>query len=89
MNNDQRHEDIRDDHSNKEKEVKIEVDSKHKKVLPGTYVVSKFKDLVDVPADKDLDQVINGTLTTLSDNASIIIKGGEVFFSHVRRGEAS
>ena len=35
------------------------------------------------------DQVINGKLTTLDDNASIEIVGGEVFFSHVRRGGSS
>jgi hypothetical protein len=71
------------------KRVKVEVDNHTKKVAPGTYVVSAFKELVGVPADKDLDQVINGTLTTLDDGASISIQGGEVFFSHVRRGGSS
>ena len=72
-----------------EKKVKIDVDNHPKHVAPGTYVVSIFKDLVDVPADKDLDQVIEGNLTTLADTASITIVGGEVFFSHVRRGGSS
>ncbi len=71
------------------KSVKVEVDNHPKHVAPGTYVVSAFKELVDVPADKDLDQVINGTLTTLDDGASVTIQGGEVFFSHVRRGGSS
>ena len=72
-----------------EKNVKVEVDNHPKHVEPGTYVVSEFKALVGVPADKDLDQVIDNTLTTLDDNASITIRGGEVFFSHVRRGGSS
>ncbi len=77
------------EHEHAKKTVKVEVDNHPKHVAPGTYVVSAFKELVDVPADKDLDQVINGTLTTLDDNASITIEGGEVFFSHVRRGGSS
>ena len=72
-----------------EKKVKIEVDNHPKHVERGNYVVSAFKNLVGVPVDKDLDQVIEGTLTTLEDTASITIRGGEVFFSHVRRGGSS
>lgn len=71
------------------KTVKVEVDNHPKHVAPGTYVVSAFKELVSVPADKDLDEVLNGTLTTLDDGASVTIEGGEVFFSHVRRGGSS
>ena len=78
---------IEQEHS--KKSVKVEVDNHPKHVVPGTYVVSAFKELVSVPADKDLDQVINGTLTTLDDGASVTIEGGEVFFSHVRRGGSS
>jgi hypothetical protein len=71
------------------KRVKVEVDNHPKHIPPGIYVVSDFKSLVDVPAEKELDQVINGNLTTLDDSASVTIKGGEVFFSHVRRGGSS
>ena len=71
------------------KKVKIEVDGHPKHIEPGTYVVATLKELVNVPADKDLDQVIDGNLTTLEDTASVSIKGGEVFFSHVRRGGSS
>lgn len=72
-----------------EKKVKIDVDNRPKHVPPGTYLVSDLKTLVEVPADKDLDQVIDGNLTTLADTDSITISGGEVFFSHVRRGGSS
>jgi hypothetical protein len=72
-----------------DKKVKIDVDNHPEHVLPGTYQVSELKTLVNVPADKDLDQVIEGNLTTLADTATITIKGGEIFFSHVRRGGSS
>ena len=71
------------------KQVKIDVDNHPDHVAPGTYVVSPFKELIKVPADKDLDEVIDGTLTPLDDNAYVTIQGGEVFFSHVRRGGSS
>lgn len=77
------------DHDDEKNNVKIEVDNHPKHVLPGTYVVSKFKAIIDVPADKELEEVINGILTPLTDDASIRIQGGEVCFSHVRRGGAS
>ena len=72
-----------------EKRVKIEVDNHPKHIEPGTYVVATLKDLVGVPSDKELDEVIDGNLTMLDDSASVTIKGGEVFFSHVRRGGSS
>jgi hypothetical protein len=72
-----------------DKKVKIEVDSHPKHVTPGVYVVANLKELVDVPTTKDLDQVIDGALTTLSDIGSVTINGGEVFFSHARRGGSS
>jgi len=75
--------------THEDKKVKVEVDNKTRNVAPGSYVVSDFKEEVKVPADKDLDQVIDGTLTTLADTASITISGGEIFFSHVRRGGSS
>ena len=81
--------DMQTDHSSEKKKVKIDVDNQPKHVAPGTYLVSAFKELVGVPADKDLDQVIDGNLTTLADTASVTIVGGEVFFSHVRRGGSS
>lgn len=73
----------------KRETVKIEVDNQSKDIAVDTYRVSTLKDMVGVPADKDLDQVIDGNLTTLADEARVRIVGGEVFFSHVRRGGAS
>jgi hypothetical protein len=77
------------DKDKERKKVKVEVDNHPKHLTPGQYVVSDLKKILDVPSDKDLDQVINGDLTTLDDSATVTIAGGEVFFSHVRRGGSS
>ena len=45
--------------THEDKKVKVEVDNKTRNVAPGSYVVSDFKEEVKVPADKDLDQVID------------------------------
>ena len=69
--------------------VKVTVDGKTKNVRPGDWVVSAFKEEVKVPAEKELDQVINGVPTPLDDGANITIVEGEIFVSHVRRGGSS
>jgi len=73
----------------KNKEVKVTVDGKEKEVAPGSYVVSVFKSKVGVDAAKVLEQLINGKFEPLDDTATITIKGGEVFTSHVPRGGSS
>jgi hypothetical protein len=77
------------DHDKGKKRVKIDVDNHPEHVEPKPYVVSDLKKLVGVPEDKDLDQVIAGNLTTLDDASTVSIIGGEIFFSHVRRGGSS
>lgn len=77
------------EHEHEHEQVKVEVDNHPKHVKAGMYVVAVFRSLVDVDPAKDLDEVIDGTLTRLDDNASVTIKGGEVFFSHVRHGGSS
>lgn len=75
---------------NKEKKtVDVTVDGKKKKVAPGAYIVSAFKELVEVPATKILEELIGGKFTDLADTATVDIKGGEVFSSHVPRGGSS
>ena len=77
---------------NKEKQgkkVEVTVDTKQRKVEPDEYVVAVFKQEVKVDAALALDQFIDGALTPLDDTATVVIKGGEVFVSHVRQGGAS
>jgi hypothetical protein len=70
-------------------EVTVSVDDATKKVRRGSYLVSEFKDEVGVDASLQLAEVIDGQLTGLDDGARIVIKGGEVFFTRVRKGSSS
>ncbi len=70
----------------KEHDVEITVNSKPISVPKGKYVVSDFKELVGIPAEYELDQVVNGQFEPLEDTSDIHIKGGEEFVGHVRQG---
>jgi hypothetical protein len=69
--------------------VEVTVDRVRKCVEAGVYVVSAFKALVGVAADRELDILKDGTLQPLDDNAKIAIHGCEVFVSHARTGGSS
>lgn len=71
------------------KKVEVSVDGKDKEILPGSYLVSDFKQKVGVDAAKVLEQLIGGKFEPLADSATIIINDGEVFTSHVPRGGSS
>lgn len=71
------------------KEVSVEIDNLTKKLERGEYVVTQLKERLGVSPEKDLDQVLGGNLVTLKDGDHVSIRGGEVFFSHVRRGGSS
>lgn len=79
------------DHDNSQGKdfVIVSVDNEKKSVHRGAHVVSEFKKLVGVDESKDLDQIIDGQITPLKDADKIVIKGGEVFISHVRSGASS
>ena len=69
--------------------VTVSVDGQAKEVARGKYIVSEFKPIVGAPADYELDQVVDGEFKPLADDATVHIKGDEVFVSHVRRGGSS
>jgi hypothetical protein len=69
--------------------VKVSIDGHPKHIAPGTYVVTKLKGALEVDPAKVLEQMINGQLTELDDNASVVVEGGELFFSAVRKGSSS
>jgi len=71
------------------KKVEVTVDTKHREVRPGEWVVADFKNEVKVDASRILEQVVNGQLVILQDTQTIEIKGGEVFVSHVPQGGSS
>ncbi len=70
-------------------DVTVQVDLVTKTVHRGSYRVSEFKEQVGVDATRALDEVINGEFIPRDDDKHIVIKGGEVFVSHVRTGGSS
>jgi hypothetical protein len=69
--------------------VTITIDTKQYKIHSGVHTVVEIKQVGGVPAAYELEQLIGGKLTPLADNASVTIKGGEVFLSHPKDGGAS
>ena len=71
------------------REVKIKVDGKLVEVHRGRMTVAEIKAEGKVPPAFDLDQVIDGKLTPLPDDGSVVLKGGEVFVSHPKSAHSS
>ncbi|MEQ1597229.1 MAG: hypothetical protein ABL985_19275 [Casimicrobium sp.] len=69
--------------------VQITLDSVHRQVEKGKYIVSALKTKLGVPADYELDEVHIPEFRALADDSEIKVKGGEVFVSHTRRGGSS
>jgi hypothetical protein len=75
--------------ADRHRNVEVTVDRRPKCVEAGEYIVSAFKELVGVAADRELDILKGGALHPLEDNAKITIDGCEVFVSHARTGGSS
>jgi len=69
--------------------VTITINSKPKEIHRGHQTVAAIKALGGVPAADELEQVIQGKLTPLSDDGAVTLKGGEVFISHPRDSGSS
>ncbi|HEY0842087.1 hypothetical protein [Methylotenera sp.] len=69
--------------------VDIELNSTSVSIHRGSYTVSDLKATLGVSADKELDQFVDGDFVPLNDDSRVVIKGGEVFISHVRAGGSS
>jgi hypothetical protein len=69
-----------------EHEVVVTVDSNEKVVEAGKYIVSTFKTIVGVTADRELNIVTGGKLHPLDDTAEIEVHEHEVFVSAPRGG---
>ena len=69
--------------------VTIIVDRAAKKVARGEHRVSDLKRECHVPVEKELEQVVAGSLHPLVDDQVVMICGGEEFISHERRGSSS
>jgi hypothetical protein len=69
--------------------VVIKVGGTDREIHRGRRSVAEIKQVGGVPVEYDLDQVIDGQLTPLKDDASVTIKGGEVFLGHPKDGSSS
>lgn len=70
-------------------EVMITVNNLPRKIHRGSQPVSEIKKVGSVDPSHELEQLIDGRLTPLSDSSHVVIKGGEIFFSHVRDGSSA
>jgi hypothetical protein len=69
--------------------VKIFINRKEYPIQRGKHTVSALKTLGKVPLDYELQEMIDGKLTPLPDNGTVLIKGCEEFFSTVKGGGSS
>lgn len=69
--------------------VEIHINDKPYLISRGKHSVMEIKNLGGVPVAHELEELINGKLTPLADNSSVLIKGCEKFFSHVKDGSSS
>lgn len=69
--------------------VEIFINDKKYEVKRGKHTVAELKKLAGIPAADELEELIDGTLTPLMDDGTVLIKGCEQFFSHKRDGTSS
>lgn len=69
--------------------VQITVNNTPRNIHRGRQTVAEIKTVGEVPPADMLEQLIEGRLTPLEDNAAITIKGNEIFISHARSGTSS
>jgi hypothetical protein len=70
-------------------EVHITINGVSRVIHRGRRTVVEIKTLGEVPLADELEQLIHGKLTPLSDDGAVTVKGGETFMSHVRSGGSS
>lgn len=69
--------------------VEIHINKNPYQISRGKHTVAEIKKLGGIPAAHELEELIDGKLTPLADDASVLIKGCEKFFGHVRDGSSS
>lgn len=70
-------------------DVTITIDGTERKIHRGHQTVAAIKAAGQVPAAMELEEVIDGKLHPLADDGAVILKGSEVFISHVRDSASS
>lgn len=69
--------------------VAIHVNNEPVYIHPGRYQVATVKKLAGVPLADDLEQLIDSTLKPVPDDATLHLRGCEIFISHVKDGGSS
>ena len=69
--------------------VTITINSVEREIHRGRQQVSEIKRTGEVPLADQFEQVIDGKLVPLADDAAVTIKGGEEFVSHPRDSGSS
>ena len=76
-------------HPNEGPNVTITVNGPSYTIHRGRRTVAEIKQVAGVPLAHDLEQVIDGVLTPLPDDGSVVLKGGEAFVSHPKDAGSS
>jgi len=74
---------------NRREIVSIIVDGKEVPIHRGRRSVAEIKQASKVPLADELSQIIDGKITPLPDDGSVVIRGHEVFVSNARSGGSS
>lgn len=69
--------------------VNILVNDVEREIHRGRQTVVEIKKVGQISLNHMLEQLIDGNLTPLEDNGSVVIKGGEIFISHPKDGGSS
>ncbi len=77
------------DHGNHAPIVTVTLNGAARKLRSGRYTGRQLKDALDVPAQYELDQVVEKDFRPISDSDHLVIKGGECFVSHCGQGASS
>jgi hypothetical protein len=67
-------------------DVTVTIDNNPRTIHRGSHTVTELKQLLGVDPVYAIDQVVDGQLTSLADDARITIKGGEVHPDGQRSG---
>lgn len=69
--------------------VSVTIDGRQVQVPYGNVTVVGLKEMLDVPPEKDMDEIKNSKLHPLNEKGHFEVKGGEVFISHPKAGMSS
>jgi len=69
--------------------VQITINNVSKSIHRGHQTVAEIKTVGGIPLADELEQLIDKKLVPLADDGAVVIKGEEVFMSHVRSGASS